>query len=296
MSPPSANPESASIDVVVVSFRCAGPLRECLESLRRERSLGRELDVVVIDNASGDGTAEVVSEEFPEFNLVVNSKNRGFAAASNQGILRGSAPLVLLLNPDARIDEHTLPPLIDALESTPAAGAVGPKLIRADGSLDHAAKRSFPTVPGAIFYFTRLDKVVPQARQYTAPSVDEGRVDAINGAFMLIRRRALDQIGLLDEGYWMYMEDLDLCHRLADCHWQVLYVPRSVAWHLKGASAGPLKNTRLIIAFHYGMFRFYKKFRAQRANSAQNAVVYLGIAAKCAASLLASGVLRALDR
>ena len=134
---------------MIVSYRSADLLRTCLTSLRRH---GEGLSVHVIDNASRDGTAELIAAEFPEVHLTVNAENRGFAVASNQGICAGAAPWVLVLNPDAAIREGTLSTLLAALEADPRAAAAGPKLVRADGELDHAAKRSFPTVAGALAY------------------------------------------------------------------------------------------------------------------------------------------------
>ena len=277
-----------SVDVVIVSYRSAELLRECLSSLRRH---GDGLNVYVVDNASGDGTAELVAAEFPEVHLTVNASNRGFAIASNQGICAGSAPWVLILNPDAAIREGTLRTLLAALEADPKAAAAGPKLVRADGELDHAAKRSFPTVAGALAYFTRLDRIALAAPQYTAPEVERGPVDAINGAFMLIRRAALDDVGLFDEGYWMYMEDLDLCYRFQAAGWRVLYEPRAIASHLKGGSAGRRRGPRLNAAFHYGMVRFYRKFYAPERPALANLAVYAGIGAKLALSVAVNGML-----
>ena len=278
MGPPPA------VDVVVVTYRCAQLVRECLDSLSRVKT--PTLQVCVVDNASGDGTAETVAVEFPSAKLVRNERNRGFAVATNQGIRAGSAPLVLVLNPDARVEESTLYSLLEVLEEHPRIGAIGPRLIRPDGSLDHAARRAFPTVRGALAYFTRFDRVVRGAAQYTAPEVEQGPVDAINGAFMLIRREALDEIGLFDEGYWMYMEDLDLCYRLKQAGWQVWYEPRASAWHLKGGSAGEVRSVRLNAWFHYGMLRFYRKFYAPDRVGAVNLAVYLGIAVKLVLSVL----------
>lgn len=278
---------SAAIDVVIVSYRCADLLRECLRSLRCPQTNRHSLSVYVVDNASGDGTAAVVSE-FPAVELIANSTNRGFAAASNEGIRAGGSPLVLILNPDARIDEDTLDPLLAVLEASPRTAAVGPRLIRPDGSLDHAAKRSFPSVSGSLAYFTGLERLVPAARRYTAPQVDRGPVDAINGAFMLLRRSALEEVGLFDEGYWMYMEDLDLCYRLSRRGWSVWYEPGATAWHVKGGSAGAVRSPRLNAAFHYGMYRFYRKFRAPERSAATNLVVYAGIGAKLGISIARS--------
>ena len=132
---------------------------------------------------------------------------------------------------------------------------------------------------------------MPATRQYTAPEVEAGPVDAINGAFMLIRRAALDEVGLFDEGYWMYMEDLDLCYRFKAAGWRVLYEPRAVASHLKGGSAGRRRGPRLNAAFHYGMFRFYRKFYAPSRPAYANLAVYAGIAAKLGLSMAVNGAL-----
>ena len=279
---------------MIVSYRCAELLRDCLTSLRSaDLPAGGEMSVHVVDNASGDGTAEMVRAEFGEVDLLVNDSNAGFAAASNAGIRRGRAPFVCLLNPDARVEPDTLRVLLAALEAEPRAAAAGPRLVTPDGGLDHAAKRSFPTVRGALAYFTGVDRVLAGERQYTAPGVDEGPVDAINGAFMLIRRSALDSVGLFDEGYWMYMEDLDLCYRFRQAGMPVIYEPGAVAGHVKGGSAGELRGPRLNAAFHYGMYRFYRKFYAPSRPAPANLAVYAGIAVKLAASIVLSGLRRA---
>lgn len=281
---------SVAIDVVIVSYRCADLLRECLQSLREGANGASAISVCVVDNASGDGTVEVVTREFPEAELIKNSSNRGFAAASNQGIRAGSAPLVLILNPDARLEPGTLAALREVLDANPEVAMVGPKLIRADGSLDHAARRSFPSVRSALAYFTGLQRLVPPAERYTAPNVSEGSVDAINGAFMLIHREALELVGLFDEGYWMYMEDLDLCYRFWQRGLEVWYEPRATARHLKGGSAGEVRSVRLNTAFHYGMYRFYRKFRASEHPPMANLIVYFGIAAKLVVSIISAGL------
>ena len=155
--------------------------------------------------------------------------------------------------------------------------------------MDHAAKRSFPTVAGALTYFTGIDRLWPGVRQYTAPEVARGPVDAINGAFMLIRRDALEEVGLFDEGYWMYMEDLDLCYRFKLAGRPVLYEPDATASHVKGGSVGGHRSPRLNVAFHCGMHRFYRKFYAPSRPALANAAVDLGIGLKLLLSLLVNG-------
>jgi len=275
------------IDVVVVSFQGEELLRRCLGSLREHLPDG-EATVTVVDNASGDGTAEMVSREFPEVRLRAQTRNLGFSAATNIGIRGGSAPYVLVLNPDAAIEAGTLPPLLELLDSDPVVGCAGPVLIREDGSFDHAARRSFPTPLSALGHFTGIGRRVeggPLAG-YRAPDVDRGPVDSVNGAFMLLRRAALADIGLFDEGYWMYMEDLDLCRRLADGGWITYYEPRSRAIHTKAGTTGGQRGPRLNIAFHRGMGRFYRRHQAPGHGALTNLVVYAGIGVKLAISLV----------
>jgi N-acetylglucosaminyl-diphospho-decaprenol L-rhamnosyltransferase len=283
-----------TIDVAIVAFRCRDLIRECLSSLR-EHAPQRPMTVHVVDNASGDGTAELVRDEFPEVRLVPEPTNTGFAAATNRIIRETGGDYVLTLNPDTKFVESTLDPLVDLMEARPEIGICGCRLERVDGSLDHAAKRSFPTPLSALGHFTRVGRR-PSARgalaAYRAPSIEAGPVDAVNGAFMLIRRRALDEVGLFDEGYWMYMEDLDLCYRFAECGWTTWYEPSVRVVHLKGGSSGHPRPARLDVAFHYGMYRFYRKHYAATRAGALNATVYAGIALKLAASLAASAVAR----
>ena len=275
------------VDVVIVSHRGGELLQRCLLSLRRHLPAG-EASVTVVDNASGDGTAEMVAREFPEVALRPQSRNLGFATAQNIGIRAGSAPYVLVLNPDAAIEAGTLPPLLELLDSEPAIGCAGPALVREDGSFDHAARRSFPTPLSALGHFTGVGRRLGGGAlaAYRAPEIESGPVDAVNGAFMLLRRRALEQVGLFDEGYWMYMEDLDLCRRLADACFLTWFEPRSQAIHTKAGTTEGRRGARLNVAFHRGMGRFYRRHEARARSAPMNLAVYCGIGVKLAISLL----------
>jgi GT2 family glycosyltransferase len=251
--------------------------------------------VTVVDSGSPDGTPDMVAREFPEFRLERRA-NIGFSAANNLVLRESDADAVLLLNPDTEVYDGTLDTALARLLADPAIGMVGAKLVRQDGELDHAAKRSFPTPLGALAHFTGIGRG-PDASaalgQYRATHLGEdepGEVDAVNGAFMLCRREAVAQVGLLDEGYWLYMEDLDWCHRFWDAGWKVFYEPRSVALHVKGGSSARRRAPRQEIAFHRGMGRFYRRFDAPGANPLLNLAVYLGIGAKLAVSLAITAV------
>ena len=286
-----------ALDVVVVSYRTRELLRACLRSLARRPAENQR--VVVVDNASGDGSAELTAEEFPEVDLVAASRNLGFAAAANAGIARGSAPYVLVLNPDTEVPPETLDALLALMEEKRDVGICGCKLVRPDGRLDHAARRSFPTILGALGHFTGAGRApgAPHAlAQYRAPDVDGGPVDAVNGAFMLIRRAALEQVGGFDERYWMYMEDLDLCFRFAEAGWVTWYEPSVSALHVKAAASGRHRSPKLTVAFHSGMARYYRTHVAPQRNPLVNAAVYGGIATKLALSLVRNTAARAIAR
>lgn len=278
---------SASLDIVIVSFRGKELLRRCLTSVR-EHGAGADMTVTVVDNASGDGTAEMVAAEFPEVTLLSQSENLGFARAQNIGIRRGTGAAVLVLNPDAALEQDTLEPLLQRLAADPRIGCCGPALIREDGSFDHAARRTFPTPLSALGHFTGVGRRMESGAlaDYRAPDVERGPVDAVNGAFMLLRRAALDDVGLFDEGYWMYMEDLDLCARLKEGGWITFYEPAARALHTKAGTTEGRRGPRLNIAFHRGMGRFYRRHDAPRNGVLTNLAVYAGIGVKLAISLV----------
>ena len=276
--------------VVIVSHNSRDLLDACLASVRAHAVVdGGEPEVWVVDNASSDGSAALVAERHPQVRLIKSHVNLGFSAANNLVLRRTSAQYVLALNPDCVLHPRTVPDLVALLDGHAEIGIAGCRLVRPDGTLDHAGRRSFPTIVGALGHFTtvgRSDRAPAVLTQYRAVDSDgSGPVDAVNGAFMLIRHQALEDVGLFDEGYWLYMEDLDLCFRFAQRDWTVWYEPSLTATHHKGASSGPHRAPRQNRAFHYGMYRFYKKFYAADRNLLVNLAVYAGIAGKLAISL-----------
>ena len=235
----------------------------------------------------------MLESEFPEVEVIASETNLGFSVANNLAIRRGSAPYVLALNPDTRVTPGALDHMLELIESDPSVGIAGCRLELEDGTFDHAARRSFPTPLGALGHFTRIGRranAPAWLTQYRAPAVERGAVDAVNGAFMLMRRDALDTVGLFDEGYWMYMEDLDLCYRFAQAGWKVWYEPDVTIVHIKWGTSGKYRSPRLTYAFHKGMFRFYRKHYAPTRNPLTNTVVYGGIGATLVLSLLKSAV------
>jgi len=282
-------PEPIDLETIVVSHGAEDLLRRCLSSLEAHPATG-SMRVTVVDSGSPDSTPDMVEREFPAVRLIRHD-NIGFAAANNLALRESEAGAVLLLNPDTEVYAGTLDAALSRLRSEDRIGMVGVKLVTETGELDHACKRSFPTPLSALAHFTgigRAEGASGALSQYRATQLGEdepGEVDAVNGAFMLCRAEAVREVGLLDEGYWLYMEDLDWCHRFWDAGWEVFYEPAGTALHVKGGSSGSRRALKQEIAFHRGMGRFYRQFDAPEHNPVINAAVYGGIAAKLAISL-----------
>ncbi len=286
--------------VVIVSHGAPDLLRNCLRSIERHAE-PKPTRVTVVDSGSPDGTPDMVEGEFPWVRLV-RRPNIGFSAANNivlrEALRDLESEYVLLLNPDTELRDGTLERCLRRLDAEPSLGMVGCKLVLPTGELDHACKRSFPTPLSALGHFTgvgRREGAPGSLSGYRATELGEdepGEVDAVNGAFMFVRTRAIREVGLLDEGYWLYMEDLDWCYRFWRAGWRVGYEPSAVALHVKGGSSSGRRGYRQEVAFHRGMGRFYRKFQAP-GQPALAPLVYLGIGLKLAASLAAGAAARA---
>jgi colanic acid biosynthesis glycosyl transferase WcaI len=283
------------VSIVAVSYECREALVSCLESLEAEQS-DLPAEVIVVDNASSDGTVRAVEARFPWATIVANHANVGFARAMNQALEIAKGELVLALNPDTLVPPGAIGRAADELERHPDVGMLGVKLVRPDGTFDHACKRGFPTISSALYYFFHLNRLRPSSprfAQYTAGELGEdetGPVDAINGAFMLVRREAADEVGPMDERYWLYAEDLDWCHRFWEQGWKVLYWPGEEVVHWKGGSSGDMRSWQLNRAFHRSMWLFYAKHYAPRHPVLVSRFVWLGVWAKFSFSAFLNAV------
>jgi GT2 family glycosyltransferase len=291
---------STQLDVIiVVSDGDAGHLEPCLASLKRHPLSFGGMTVNVMDNSSGESIERLVRERFPHVRLHRFGRNTGFCVANNEGLRKTSSPFALVLNPDTEFVEDSLDYLVDLLQKQPEIGMVGCRLVRRDGSFDHAAKRSFPTPLSALAHFTGIGRragASPRLSQYRAPDLDEqgaGEVDAVNGAFMLVRRAAVKEVGLFDAGYWTYMEDLDWCYRFKQKGWKVWYEGRTTVIHVKGGATVRRghRSLRHNYAFHRSMARFYRKFHA-RERPLLDAAVYGAIGIKFVVSAARSAIAR----
>lgn len=298
----SDGPGERSLEIVVVSYRCRELLVACLASIDAHPYTRGPLTVTVVDNASADGTAEAVRDGFPRVDFVALPGNVGFSKANNLALRATRAEQVLLLNPDTEVWAGVLDAMSDFLAANPRAAVAGCRLVRRDGSFDHAAKRSIPSVADALRYFRPGG---PRggggggggrgaSSRYLAPQVDEhaiGPVDAVNGAFMLVRREAMARVGLLDAGFFMYGEDLDWCTRFRRAGWDVLYNGTVTMLHVKGATAGSHRRLRQNAAFHRSMGRFYRRHLGGE-HVLLDGAVYAGIGAKLALSVCHSAAAR----
>jgi GT2 family glycosyltransferase len=273
-------PDAPSLSVVIVTYHVPNLLQRCLDALAKaDAPFG--VQTIVID-AGSDGNGARLRRTEPGVVVIEAPENPGFGAACNLGVRRATGRWILFLNPDTEVPRDGLVRAVAALNADPTVGIVGPKLVRADGSLDLSARRSFPTPASALFHFLRLPGLLPGNQRFGAynlthidPDV-ESDVDAVAGSFMLVRRDALEATGLFDETYWMYGEDLDLCLRVRQAGWRARYVPSVVVTHLKGQSSRrrPLRCT---YEFYRAMMIFHWKHRARDASPAVNAAVSAGI-------------------
>jgi GT2 family glycosyltransferase len=276
----------SNLSIVILNYNTHEHLRACLDSLGRPS----EAEVVVVDNASTDGSADMVAGEFPWVTLIRAPRNGGYAYGNNLALRRCASELVLLLNPDTRLPPRALDVLVQKLRDHPEAGIVGPKLLRPDGSMHLACRRSFPTPPIAFYRLSGLSRLFPRSRrfgQYNLTYADPDQameVDAVCGACLLIRRAVIDRIGLLDERFFMYGEDLDWCLRARQAGWAVRYEPDVVVRHQHGAAS---RKRALRTTFHFfrAMDLFYRKHYVRRYHPLVTGMVRTGIYAALALAM-----------
>jgi N-acetylglucosaminyl-diphospho-decaprenol L-rhamnosyltransferase len=263
----AARPE---LGVAIVSYRVPDFLRGCLESLRRAEDVDG-VKVCVVDCASGDGTVEMVRREFPEVDLVASERNLGYVGGNNVALARlreGEARprFLLLLNPDTVVPPRALREMLDLFDRYPDLGAAGPRLHLETGELDHACKRGFPSPTTSLYHMIGLSRLFPRSRRfgrYRLTFVDEralADVDSVVGAFMLVRDDVVATVGLLDDDFFMYGEDLDWAFRIKRAGWRVVYNGRVDVLHYKRQSSR--QSVRAVGEFYRAMRVFFRKHYA----------------------------------
>ena len=286
------------LSVVVVSFNAREYLRRCLATVL-EHTKGVSCEVIVVDNASWDDSAQMVEAEFPQAALIRLSANLGFAAACNRGMGRAAGEFIILLNPDTELAEDAFSPMVAYCRQNPAVGILGPKLLNSDGSLQLSC-RHFPSHLTSLFnrqsVLTRLFPGNPFSRRYLMTDWAHDRiapVDWLSGACLLLRREMVERIGGMDEGFFMYIEDVDLCYRAHQAGYEVVYFPPVAVTHHIGKSTETMPN-RSILQWHRSMWRYYRKH--MRGNLLLDALTLAGIVARCLYQLALQNGRRLLAR
>ncbi len=248
------------LTIVIVSWNVRDLLRRCLQSITLE---GSTVEIVVVDNASGDESPVMVRTEFPQVRLIANTENRGFTAANNQGLASSQGRYLLLLNPDTELVSDALATMLDYMEAHPQVGALGPKLLYPDGS-QQPSRRRFPTLTTALVESTVVQEWWTDnrtlRRYYMADTPDDAiqPVDWVVGACLLIRREAYRKVGGLDEGFFMYSEELDWCRRIKAAGWEIVYLPTAAVIHHEGKSSEQVVPARHI-HFQSSKVRYFRK-------------------------------------
>ena len=271
MSPPD-------LAITILNWNTRDLLRDCLTSVYDNRGL--DFQICVVDNASTDGSPEMVEREFPQTRVIRSLRNGGFAYGNNVGLKvwglgrhegesveRGASDEIprhaLLLNSDTVVPPDGLAQMVAFLDAHPEVGAVGPKLVRLDGTLDLACRRSFPTPETSFYHFAGLGKLFPKSPRfgrYDLTNLDPDQlaeVDSVNGAFMMVRTQVIEQVGLLDEAFFFGGEDLDWAFRIKAAGWKIYYNPAVVVRHVKRASYR--HNPQAAYEFQRAMWLFYRK-------------------------------------
>lgn len=262
------------LSVIILNYNTVELTRKCLQTVFSSRLGSYSMEVIVCDNGSTDESRDMIRKEFPAVLFIDNKKNLGFAAGNNPGIKKAKGRYVLLLNTDTEVPNNTFRAMLEFMDKYPDVGASTCKLLLPDGLMDPACHRGFPTPWASLTYLLSLERLFPKSRifaQYHQGYKDLRtihEVDCIVGAFFLIRKEVVKQIGYLDEDYFMYAEDIDYCYRIRQAEWKIMYNPSVTTLHKKKQSgrAHFLRKRRVTteIYFHKYNWLFYKKHYAKR--------------------------------
>ena len=269
--------DRSRLSLIIVSYNTQSLLARCLASIAAEPHPPDE--VIVVDNASADDSVAMAREQFPHVQVIANAENRGFAAACNQGLRLAKGDFLCLLNPDTELFPGALAALAAFLAAHPEVGVAGPTLLSSDGTYQHAAFR-FPTLPMAFIDFfplnhrllnSRLNGRYP-FRLYEHPFA----MDHPLGACMMVRREACTDVGLLDERFFMYCEEIDWCRRIKQADWEIMHVPGARVVHHGGQSTKQTAG-RMFVELHRSRFRLFAKHHGRGYQWAARAIVAVGM-------------------
>lgn len=268
------------LSVIIVSWNVRNDILNCLCSLDGALS-SRSFETIVIDNASSDGSVWEIRKEFPKVKCIDNGRNYGFAKANNQGVKSAKGEYLFFLNPDTIMHSGTLEYLIDFMDNNKDVGMCGPKLLNDDGSIQRSVRR-FPSYRGALYRFTflRYFKIFKNSYQsWLMRDFDyksQRDVDQLMGAALLVRRSIIEKQGGFDERYFMYYEEVDLCYRIKQNGWRIVYLPQACITHLGGRSSQQVPAAKRIMMLK-SMLKFFRKHRGIGITFLFNCVFKLGI-------------------
>ena len=269
------------LSIIIVNYNVKYFLEQCLHSVFRAVS-GLATEIFVVDNNSVDGSCAMVQEKFPEVKLLCNDKNLGFSVANNQAIRKSSGRYILLLNPDTVIEEDTLQKCTRYMDEHPEAGGLGVKMINGKGDFLPESKRSLPTPEVAFYKIFGLSRLFPRSRifgKYHLGFLDRDQIHSIEilpGAFMMLRKSALDKVGLLDERFFMYGEDIDLSYRLLNAGFKNVYFPETTIIHYKGESTKK-GSLNYVVSFYNAMRIFARKHYSRKMARSYSLVINMAI-------------------
>lgn len=278
------------LSIIIVNYNTRELTLQCISSIY-ESNIDNSFEVFVVDNNSSDNSVEAIRQQFPNVILIENTRNVGFSKANNQAIKQATGAFVLLLNSDTIVKENTLSIMLQYMKENEDVGAAGCEVLLPDGTLDKACHRGFPTPSASFYYMTGLAKKYsnnPRFNLYHKSylNMDEiHEIDCLVGAFMIVRAKTIQEVGMLDETFFMYGEDIDWCYRIKEAGWDIIYNPTVSIIHYKGASSRK-KPAKIVYEFHRAMYLFHKKHYAKKHSFFTNAIVYTGITVKLSLELL----------
>jgi len=273
---------SKDLSIIIVNYRTYKLTKQTIESVIGKKH-NFHYDIYVVDNASQDGSLEKLQEDYEEsgiINFIENPVNKGFSYANNLAIKQSSSRCVLLLNSDTEVQGDCLEKCLNHIDTHSKIGALGCKILLPNGNLDKASKRSFPDVNVSFYRMTGLSFLFPRSKRfgrYNLMFLDENKiheVDSLSGAFMMVRREAIDQVGFLDEDFFMYGEDIDWCYRIKEAGWKVVYNGEAQIIHYKGGSG---RQSKALYEFYNAMRLFYDKHYRKKNSRIITYMVYAGI-------------------
>lgn len=252
-------------------------------------------EIIVVDNGSADGSVEAIREACPGVRIIESAENLGFSGGNNLALREAKGRYLLLLNTDIVTHDDAIAKSAAYMDGHPDAGILGARVLLPEGTLDHSCHRGFPTPRASFYYFSGMARRHPHDPRYTGYTLSHlsldttHPVDTVMGAYMMIRRETMEAVGLLDEDYFMYSEDVDYCYRAKDAGWDIIYYHEAVATHYKYGSRGK-RQKKTIRDFYDSMWIFYQKHYKRRYPLPVTIVVYLGIKIKRATALLGNAL------